>query len=65
MLPMAPSNWAPLLLDEKTIAFSTAGGAGVEDTQTDGLHSTKVLRDGKIYILRGEKIYTVQGQEVK
>ena len=52
-------------LDEKTIAFSTAGGTGVEDTQTDGLHSTKVLRDGKIYILRGEKTYTVQGQEVK
>ena len=25
----------------------------------------KILRDGKIHILRGEKIYTLQGQEVK
>ena len=52
-------------LDEKTIAFSTAGSTGVENTQSDGLRSTKVLRDGQILILRGEKTYTAQGQEVR
>jgi hypothetical protein len=29
------------------------------------LESTKVLRDGQIYIMRGGKMYTLQGQEVK
>ncbi len=52
-------------LDKKTIAFNTTGGVGVENTQSDGLRSTKVLRDGKVFILRGDKTYIVQGQEVK
>ena len=38
---------------------------GLEDVQSDNVQSTKFLRDGQIYILRGEKVYTLQGQEVK
>ncbi|MBR0195239.1 MAG: leucine-rich repeat protein [Paludibacteraceae bacterium] len=37
---------------------------GLDDVQSE-VHSTKILRDGKILILRGDKIYTLQGQEVK
>ena len=38
---------------------------GVEEVPSDQVQSTKFLRNGQIYILRGEKVYTVTGQEVK
>ena len=34
----------------------------VENVQEDKVQSTKILRDGQIYILRGDKIYTITGQ---
>ena len=34
----------------------------VENVQEDKIQSTKILRDGQIYILRGDKIYTITGQ---
>ncbi len=52
-------------LDKKTIAFNTTGGTGVADILSDNTPTTKVLHDGKVFILRGDKAYTVQGQEVK
>ena len=47
--------------------FTTTGVAMAID-QISTLESSvanKVIKDGKIYILRGDKIYTLQGQEVK
>lgn len=38
---------------------------GVDNVQGDNALCTKVLRDGKIFILRDGKTYTIQGQEVK
>lgn len=41
------------------------GSNAVEDVLSDDAQSTKVLRDGKVLILRGDKTYTAQGQELK
>lgn len=38
---------------------------GIDDLYTDSSEAVKVLRDGKIFILRRDKTYTIQGQEVK
>ena len=38
---------------------------GIEDVQRDDVKSTKVVRDGHIFILRGDKIYNAQGALVK
>lgn len=37
----------------------------VEVIQTDKVQSTKILRNGQIYILRGDRVYTLTGQEVR
>ena len=37
----------------------------IDQVPSDQVQSTKFLRNGQIFILRGEKIYTVTGQEVK
>ena len=53
-------------LDTKTISFTTTGEPqGIEDVPSDQVQSTKFLRDGKMYIIRGGKTYTLQGQEVR
>jgi hypothetical protein len=38
---------------------------GVEEVLSNQVPSTKILRNGQIFILRGEKVYTLQGQEVR
>ena len=38
---------------------------GVDNVPSDQVQSTKFLRDGKMYIIRGEKIYNAQGALVK
>jgi len=38
---------------------------GVENVPSDQVQSTKILRNGQIFILRGEKEYTLTGQEVR
>ena len=54
------------ILDTQTVAFFTSNIAtGIDNAQSDQVQSTKHLRDGQIYILRGDKVYTVTGQEVK
>lgn len=54
------------ILDTQTVAFFTSNIAtGIDNTQSDQVQSTKVVRNGQIYILRGDKTYTLQGQEVK
>jgi len=47
--------------------FTTTGeiATGIDNIQGNEVQSTKVLRDGQIFILRGDKTYTLQGQEVK
>ena len=52
-------------LDEKTIAFTTSGETGVDALPTDELHSSKVLRNGEVLIMRDGKMYNLQGVEVK
>ncbi len=52
-------------IDEKSMAFHTDWPEGIEDVQNDDAQSTKVIRDGKVFILRGDKVYTLQGQEVR
>ena len=37
----------------------------VENVQEDKVQSTKVLKDGQIYILRGDKVYNIQGQLIR
>ena len=37
----------------------------IDDIQSGDIQCTKVVRDGKVYILRGDKTYTLQGQEIK
>ena len=44
---------------------ATSKGQGVDEVQSDQVQSTKFLRNGQIFILRGEKEYTLTGQEVK
>ena len=54
------------ILDTQTVAFFTSNIAtGIDNAQSDQVQSTKVVRDGQLYILRGDKVYTVTGQEVK
>lgn len=38
---------------------------GMEDVQSDKVQSTKELRDGRLYIIRGEHVYTTTGQMVR
>ena len=53
-------------LDTKTVSFTTTGESqGIDQVPSDQVQSTKVMRNGQIFILRGEKVYTLQGQEVK
>lgn len=40
-------------------------GMGVDKVQSGTAPSTKELRNGHLFILRGEKVYTVQGQRVQ
>ena len=52
----------------KTYIISVSRAAeeqGLWDVQGDKVQSTKVLRDGQMYILRGEKTYTIVGAEMK
>ncbi len=38
---------------------------GIDEVPSDQVQSTKILREGQIFILRGDKTYTVTGQEVR
>lgn len=45
--------------------FVPKDATGVEETQEDNRQSTKVLRDGRLIIIRGEHMYDAQGRLVK
>jgi hypothetical protein len=54
------------VLKTESGTFTTNGEPqGIEDVQSVQAQSTKILRNGQIYILRGEKVYTLTGQEVR
>ena len=44
---------------------SEGEATGVDNVPSDQVQSTKFLRDGKMYIIRGENIYNAQGALVK
>ena len=54
-------------LNSTTSSFTTTGEPtqAIDDIEANNVHEVKVLRNGKMYIIRGEKTYTMQGQEVK
>ena len=65
-LVMTSKNSNGGTIQTKTISFTTTGNAqSVENVLGGNAQSTKIFRNGQIYILRGEKTYTLQGQEVK
>jgi len=41
------------------------GATAVENVQSDNVQSTKVLRNGQLFILRGENVYTINGQMIQ
>ena len=65
------NGWSPAIVAATADATYTATytahskSEAVEQLQSDKVHSTKFLRNGKLYILHGDKTYTASGQEVK
>ena len=49
----------------KSVSFTTSYGQGVEEVQGDNIQSTKILRDGQLFILVGDKTYDARGVEIK
>jgi len=54
----APDKFVPMAV------LCNSSITGVEQAQGNQVRSTKVLRDGRILILRGEKAYTILGSEL-
>ena len=53
-------------LQTDTISFTTSGEAqGIDEIPSNPIQSSKLLRNGQIYIIRGDKTYTLTGTEVK
>ena len=55
-------------IQTETISFVTTGGnvsTDIDQLQGYKVQSTKVVKDGQVFILRNGKTYTMQGQEVK
>lgn len=53
------------VLNTETGSFITQTPLGIDEIPSNQVPSTKVLRNGQIFILRGDKVYTLTGQEVK
>ena len=54
-----------IVKSDVTLEAKFTSTEGIEDVQSDEVHTTKVIRDGQVLILRNGKTYTMQGQEVK
>ena len=57
-------NGIDFSFDGENAVLLPSDATGVENTRND-VQSTKVLRDGQIFIIRNNKTYTVTGVEVK
>ena len=53
------------IIEETTIPFQTNKPEGIDNVQGNEIQSTKVIKDGQVFIRRNGKTYTMQGQEVK
>jgi hypothetical protein len=51
------------VLKTESGTFTTGEAQGVEEVLSDQAQSTKVIRNGQVFILRGDKTYTLTGQE--
>ena len=48
-----------------TVSVSVAAGdQGIEDVQRDDVQCTKVIRDGRLYLIYKGRMYDVRGQRV-
>ena len=47
-----------------SITFPEKTGTAIDQTEAE-MRPTKIIRDNKVYILRGDKIYSIQGHLVK
>ncbi|MBO7457847.1 MAG: leucine-rich repeat domain-containing protein, partial [Paludibacteraceae bacterium] len=65
------SGWTPAIVAATEDATYTANytatpkSQGINDVQSDQVQSTKVVRDGQMYILRGDHTYDAQGKLIK
>ncbi|MBQ6724726.1 MAG: hypothetical protein IJQ84_09500, partial [Paludibacteraceae bacterium] len=50
---------------ELTAIFEEDPGTGIDEVQSDKVQSTKVLRNGQLYIIRDGKTYNAIGVEIK
>ena len=48
-----------------TLRISRKAPNGIDNVQSDKVQGTKVLIEGRLYILQGEHIYDAQGKKVK
>ncbi len=46
-------------------SIRSIGSQGIHDVQSDNVQSTKVIRNGQVYIMCNGQMYNMQGQEVK
>ena len=60
----AKDNNGNVLKTESGTFTTTGEPQGVEEVLSNQVPSTKILRNGQIFILRGDKTYTLTGQEI-
>lgn len=61
---LTAKNEGGTIINTQSGSFITKSPQGIDDVEADS-KSTKILRDGQVFIQKGEKTYTVTGQEVK
>ncbi len=65
-LTLTTKNSSDETLDQKVISFMTSEISAFDQTIVNQVTTTtKVIRNGRLYILRDGKTYSVQGQEVR
>jgi hypothetical protein len=64
-LTLTAKNASGSTIQTKTITFATNGLEPIDNIQSDKAQSTKVLRNGQLFIERNGHIYDAKGQEVR
>ena len=52
-------------VESQKVRFTTLAGQGLDDVQSDKVQSTKVIRNGQIFIIRGDKTFNALGVEIQ